>query len=138
MATFDDIYNAFMFVSSDSYGTNRALLCLDNGEIYYHSVMGDLDELDEDEFDCDHFLAIPHKNELGLGEELVAEFVESQMPDDLNLVRRIFSRRAAYRRFKDLLDERGLMQSWYDFENRRNREALRHWCRENKIKLQSA
>lgn len=53
MATFDDIYNAFLFVSSDSYGMNRALLCLDNGEIYFHSEMGDLDELDEDKFDCE-------------------------------------------------------------------------------------
>jgi hypothetical protein len=138
MATFDDIYNAFLFVSSDSYGMNRALLCLDNGEIYFHSEMGDLDELDEDEFDCDHFLAIPHKNELDLGHELVGEFVENQMQDDLNLVREIFSRRGAYRRFKDLLDERGLLQSWHDYESRREQEALRQWCRENGIELPSA
>jgi hypothetical protein len=117
---------------------NRALLCLDNGEIYFHSEMGDLDELDEDEFDCDHFLTIPHKNELDLGHELAGEFVEEQMPDDLNLVREIFSRRGAYRRFKDLLDERGLLQSWYDFESRRGQEALRQWCRENGIELPSA
>ena len=39
MATFDEIHDAFLFVSSDEYGMNRALLCLDNGEIYYHSEM---------------------------------------------------------------------------------------------------
>jgi hypothetical protein len=31
-------------------------IILDNGEIYYHSENGDLDELDEDKFDCDHFI----------------------------------------------------------------------------------
>ena len=138
MATFDEIHDAFLFVSSDCYGMNRALLCLDNGEIYFRSEMVDLDELDEDKFDCDHFLAIPHKNELDMGEELVGEFVEEQMPGDLNRVREIFSRRAAYRRFKDLLDERGLLQNWHDFENRRDQEALRQWCRENGIELPSA
>lgn len=135
MATFDDIHNAFLFVSSDSYGTNRALLCLDNGEIYYHSEDGVFDELDEDKFDCDNFLEIPHKNDLDLGHTLVAEFVEQHMPDDLARVQDIFSRRGAYGRFKDLLDHRGLLEKWYDFENRRDEEVLLEWCRENKIKL---
>lgn len=58
MVTFDEIQNAFSFVSSDEYGMNRAVLCLDNGEIYYHSEMGDFDELDEDKFDCDNFVEI--------------------------------------------------------------------------------
>jgi hypothetical protein len=138
MATFDEIHSALLFVSSDSYGINRALLCLDNGEIYYHSEDGVFDELDEDKFDCDHFLEIPHRNELDLGHELVAEFVEEQMAEDLDLIREIFSRRGAYRSFKDLLDDRGLLQSWHDFENHREKEALREWCRENKLHLPPA
>jgi hypothetical protein len=56
MATFDEIQEAFFFVSSDEYGMNRAHLCLDNGEIYYKSEIGGLDELDEDTFDCDHYI----------------------------------------------------------------------------------
>jgi hypothetical protein len=47
MATFDEIQEAFSFVSSEGYGMNRAVLCLDNGEIYHHSENGDFDELDE-------------------------------------------------------------------------------------------
>jgi len=141
MATFDEIQNAFFFVSSDEYGMNRALLCLDDGEmgeIYYRSENGDLNELDEDEFDCDHFIEIPHKNDLDLGQRLVFEFVETQMPDELDRVRQIFSYRGAYRRFKDFLECRGLLQSWHDFENQREEEALLEWCRENEIKLKSA
>ena len=55
MATFDEIHDAFLFVSSDGYGMNRAVLCLDDGKIYLHFEDGVLDELDEDEFDCDNF-----------------------------------------------------------------------------------
>jgi len=136
MTTFDEIENAFLFVSSDGYGMNRALLCLDNGEIYFHSENGDLDELDEDKFDCDHFIEIPHKNDLNLGQQLVFEFAEQHLPDELGLVQHIFNRRGAYGRFKSLLDDRDLLQSWYDFENQRDEEALREWVRENKIELE--
>jgi hypothetical protein len=138
MATFDEIHDAFLFVSSDGYGMNRAGLCQDNGEIYFHSEDGVFDELDEDKFDCDKFLVIPHKNELDLGQSLVFEFVEQQMPDDSGRVQDIFSHRGAYRRFKDLLDHRGLLEDWYDFESLREEEALREWCRENKVELTSA
>lgn len=135
MATFEEIQDAFFFVSSDEYGMNRALLCLDNGEIYFRSEYGDIDELDEDEFDCDHFIEIPHKNELDLGQALVFEFAEMRMPDELGLVDHMFNRRGAYRKFKDLLESKGLLQSWYDFEKDREEEALRQWALENEIKL---
>jgi hypothetical protein len=81
MATFDEIHDAFLFVSSDGYGMNRAVLCQDNGEIYYHSEDGVFDELDEDEFDCDNFIVIPHKNDLDLVEPCL-RICGQQMPDD--------------------------------------------------------
>lgn len=133
MATFSEIQDAFLFVSSEQCGMHRALLCLDNGEIYYRSENGDLDELDEDEFDCDNFIEIPHKNDLDLGQRLVFEFAEKRMPGELDRVQQIFSNRGAYRRFEDFLEHRGLLQSWYDFENQREEEALRRWCLENGI-----
>ena len=102
MVTFDEIQNAFSFVSSDEYGMNRAVLCLDNGEIYYHSEMGDFDELDEDKFDCDNFVEIPHKNDLDLGKSLVFEFTEQHLLEECDLVQHIFNRRGAYGRFKAL------------------------------------
>ena len=138
MATFDEIQDAFLFVSSDEYGMNRALLCLDNGEIYYHSEMGTFDELDEDKFDCDHFIEIPHKNDLDLGERLVFEFAEEHLADELDSVQQIFSHRGAYRRFKDFLERKDLLQSWYDFASQREEEALREWARDFKIELKTS
>lgn len=135
MATFEEIEDAFFFVSSEAYGMNRALLCLDNGEIYYHSESGDLNELDEDNFACDNFLDIPHKNDLGLGAALAMEFAQMRMPEDMSQVDGIFRWPGAYRRFKELLDSKELLQSWYDFENRRVHEALQEWCQENNIDL---
>ena len=138
MVTFDEIQDAFLFVSSDEYGMNRALLCLDNGEIYYHSEMGTFDELDEDKFDCDHFIEIPHKNDLDLGERLVFDFAEQHLADELDSVQQIFSHRGAYRRFKDFLERKDLLQSWYDFASQREEEALREWARDFKIELKTS
>ena len=138
MATFDEIQDAFLFVSSDEYGMNRALLCLDNGEIYYHSENGDFDELDEDKFDCDHFIEIPRKNDLDRGERLVFDFAEQHLADELDNVQQIFSHRGAYRRFKDFLERKDLLQSWYDFANQREEEALREWALDNKIELKTS
>jgi hypothetical protein len=48
----------------------------------------------------------------------------------------IFSRRGAYRRYKDLLEQKGLLDEWYDFEQQRTRQALLDWCEENGIELE--
>jgi hypothetical protein len=70
-----------------------------------------------------------------LGRNLVFEFVEQFLPGDFERVRQIFRRGGAYRRYKDLLEDRGFLKKWYEFENTRQTEALREWCEENDIAL---
>ena len=47
-----------------------------------------------------------HKNDLGLGQDLVMSFIEQELPDEFNTVASYFRKNGAYRRFKDLLEER--------------------------------
>jgi hypothetical protein len=96
--------------------------------------MGDLDEIDEDVYP-DTSISIPHKNELGMGHELVFEFVHNHMPDDYDEVRQIFRRRGAYGKFKNLLASRGLLQIWYDFENQQEKQALQQWCKDSGLEV---
>ena len=132
---FREIYDAFLFVSLEDYGMNSVILCKDTGEMYYHSEDGVIDEVDDEEFDCDDFLKIPHKNDFGLGRELVYEFADQYLADDVNRVQTIFQSRGAYRRFKDLLEQRKMLQKWYDFKYLREEKALRQWCVDNDILL---
>jgi hypothetical protein len=134
MVTFSEIQDAFLFVSSSEYGMHSAILCKDSGRIYYRSETGGIDEIEE-ELDCDTFIEIPHKNDLDLGRNLVFEFVELHLADEMTYVQRIFHGRGAYGRFRDLLEQKGMLQRWYDFENLREEEALRDWCAENEISL---
>ena len=133
---FSEIENAFMYVASAMYGMNSAVLRTDTGKILYRSDMAGIDEIeDEDDLDWDQCIEIPHKNDLGLGRNLVFEFVEEYLPDDYERVRQMFHRSGAYSSYKDLLERRGLLKKWYDTEKSREERALRKWCKENEIEL---
>lgn len=73
--------------------------------------------------------------ELDLGEPLVLDFVRQFLPGDYDEIRRIFTRKGAYGRFKELLVERGALNCWYEFSSKAEEAALREWCAENGIEL---
>lgn len=131
----DEIEDAFLFVSSASQFTHSALLSKVTGKIFYISEMGDSDELPEDIEDDEKYIEIPHKNDLDLGNMLIMDFVTEYCPELLGKVNNIFSRKGAYSRYKELLDSKGLLEKWYDYENQRTKEVLRQWCAENNIEL---
>ena len=132
----DDIENAYLFVSMSPEFSNSAIICKDTGEIYYVSEMGDSDDLPDDIDDSDKYIEIPHKNGLDLGKNLVFEFVSECMPDGYDDVVSIFRRKGAYSRFKELLDNRGLLDKWYRYEDERQKAALRQWCEDNDIEVE--
>ena len=135
MISFSEIQDAFIFVSSAGYGMNSAVLCKDTGQIFYSSETGDIDEIGDKDLDWDECIDIPHKNDLDLGQRLVLKFVEKHLPAGYHHVQQIFRKRGAYARFKDFLESKELLQSWYDFERRREEYLLRQWCEENEIEL---
>jgi len=134
--TFDSIENAFLYVSMDEQFMNNAYLCKETGKIFYTSEIGDSDELLDDIDDSDKYIEVPHKNVLELGKRLVFEYVSKFLPDDLDRVESIFSRRGAYTRFKDLLEEKGHLDEWRKFEDDQTKNALIQWCTDNDIELE--
>jgi hypothetical protein len=133
--SFTDLQDAFLFVNFGGPGENEAYLDRQSGKIYCYSAYGDNEEELSDDIDDAKYIAIPDKRELDLGKPLVLNFVGQFLPDDGDEVRRIFSRKGAYGRYKDLLVERGALERWYDFSNKAEEAALREWCAENGIEL---
>lgn len=133
--SFAELQMAFLFVNFGDPGENEAYLDRESGRIHCHSELGDNDEELPDDIDDKKYIAIPDKRELDLGTPLVFDFVSQFLPDDYDQVARIFSRKGAYARYKDLLEERGALQRWYDFFNKAEEAALREWCTENGIGL---
>ncbi len=134
--SFSEILLAFEFVSAGGMGEHKAFLCKQSGQIYWRSELSDdSDELPDDIDDGERYVRIPDKRELDLGKPLVLDFVRQFLPDDFDDVRQIFSRSGAYVQFKDLLDRRGALDRWYDFEGKAEERALREWCDLNSIEL---
>ena len=131
-----ELRDAFEFVSAGLMYEHSAFICVDTGTIYLSSSMSETEEdLPNDLETSDRYIAIPHKNELGLGRDLALDFIHRELPGDYKVVAGFFRRRGAYSRFKQLLESRGILQRWYDFEDRAAEEALRGRCEENDVRV---
>jgi hypothetical protein len=132
---FNEILEAFEFVSFGSMYEHRAFLDKETGKLYYYSELGDdIEELPED-IDSDRYIGIPHKNELDLGKKLVLDFAYEYLPDEVERIQAIFSRKGAYSRYKGLLEHKGMLEKWYEFESKEQERALREWCESSSIEI---
>jgi len=134
MPDYRDLVSAFDYVSGSSCGENRVVYDKAAGDFYYESDLLDESEIPDD-IDWDQCIEVPHKNDLDLGSELVFEFVRQMLPEEEDTVYRIFRKRGAYGRFKDLLDRKGLLQEWYAFEESAQHRAIEQWCEENGLEI---
>jgi len=137
----EELLDAFTFVNSAQKGENLARLSIVSGQIHRHSEWTDLwdepsgGETGEKAADGPT-LDIPHKTDLGLGRDLVLWFAEEIIPERLDEVAEIFQKRGAYAKFRDILEEEGLTQHWYQFEKDAEQQALRDWCEKNGISIE--
>jgi len=133
---YDDLSAAFDFVSFAAPFEHRAFVSLDTGAIYWISETSPIEEDLPDDLDTsDRYVAVPHKNELDLGNDLALRFVEEMLPNRYADVASFFRHRGAYARFKELLAAEGCLEGWYAFEADATERALLDWCNANQIHL---
>lgn len=129
-----ELLDAFEFSSAGEMYGSHALLNTETGEFVY--ISDGLDEPVPDDIEAaDKYLRLPRRNDLDLGRRLVLSFVDHHLPDDYDRVADYFHRRGAYRRFRDLLEHRDMLDAWRTFENRANEHALRLWCEEHGVQV---
>jgi hypothetical protein len=137
--SFQELINAFEFVSSQGgIGDKAAFICRMTGKIYWRiedAPEDEPEELPDDIEDEEKYIAVPDKRELDLGKPLVLDFAHEFLPDELDYIRDMFSRRGAYGQFKALLARRKAVNLWHDFEDKAQERALRDWCEDNSIAL---
>jgi len=133
----NDIELAISFVSSGGSGGNIAMFCRKTGQIGWSSEEAGIDDIPEEAYDSDDWIAIPDTNDLDLGRNLVFRFIALHLPSEEDRVHDIFRRRGAYRQYKDFLEAKGMLQKWYDYEEEQRLKAINEWCEENDIPLTS-
>jgi hypothetical protein len=134
---YDDLSAAFDFVSFAAPFEHRAFISLDTGAIHWISETSSIDEEDlpDDLETSDRYIAVPHKNDLDLGNKLALRFAEEHLPHRYASVESCFRHRGAYARFKDLLAAEQCLDKWYAFEAECTERALRDWSAANQIHL---
>jgi hypothetical protein len=132
----EDLEDAVLMVSEAGTET-EAWVSLDTGEVHVRSELVDqeLAPLPADIDSSERYVPVPDMRTLGLGLELVFDFVGAAMPEDEARVRQMFKRPGAYRQFGDLVEERGLTDRWHAFREAQTRAALAGWCEENGLAL---
>ena len=139
MVSLDELMAAMFFVSDAHSPDAAAYLHRPSGEIFWRSDDQLLDEfydgekLPEDVDNSPEYLPIPNKGELNAGKALVFAFVARFMPHAYAEVAAIFRKPGPYRRFRHILEERDLLDSWRQFQDTGEKEAMRNWCRKNGV-----
>lgn len=130
---FKELMLGFDYLNSAEPFEHEAVVDRTTGEVFCFSDFGD-EEKPED-IEDEKYLSLPHKKDLGLGRELVFDFVIKNIPGEIETVESIFSKRGAYSRYKDFLANKELLDAWYQYEEQRQEAALREWCADHKIDL---
>lgn len=126
--TFDIIDDAFHYVSDAPRGERCALLHRPTGKVYLASFKAGYDERPAGSENDPDYLNIPHRQQIDPGKPLLLEFVRRNCPRELPLVEALFARPGAFRKIKDLLQRKGLLESWQVFEVQQIELLLRQWC----------
>jgi hypothetical protein len=126
--TFDIIDDAFHYVSDAPPGERCALLHRPSGKVYLASFKAGYDQRPAGSESDPDYLNIPHRQQLDPGKPLLLEFVRCNCPRELTLVEGLFARPGAFRKVKDLLQRKDLLESWQVFEVQQIEALLRQWC----------
>ena len=133
---YEDLSEAFDFVSFGAPTEHRAYISMDTGTIHWISAIDPLDEDTPGDLETsDRYIEVPHKNELDLGRDLLLRFTAEELPDQYETVAAHFRRRGAYARVKELLASHDRLEKWYRFEEECRARALKTWCGENGIEV---
>ncbi|NRA59818.1 MAG: hypothetical protein HRU25_02695 [Psychrobium sp.] len=128
--------DASTFMSSDDI---EAFVCTKTGKVWVaglDDVTGEEEALPDDLYSNEQYILLPDKRDLDLGRDLVMQFVNEFLPDEIERVYGYFRRSGAYGHYKALLQTNELLDEWHQFEEQQVDKALRDWCAENNLQME--
>jgi hypothetical protein len=134
----DQLEDAMDWASCD-FLVNEAYICRQTGRIYLIAGdpgMIDEEEVPEDIHDGDKYLPVPDKRDLDLGNQLAFDFTSQYLAQHYDDVRDMFRRGGAYRRFKEFLEGKDMLEKWYVYSDEQAAKTLRDWCETQGLSLE--
>lgn len=131
-----ELQGAVEWVSNDDWDS-EAYVCRLTGRLVWvpgkPGILDEEDEIPDDIDDVAKYIPVPHPHDLDLGTRLVFSFAAEHLADQYDEVREIFHSKGAYRRFKALLEHRGVLENWYAYSDERTLNALQEWCKSERL-----
>ena len=81
------------------------------------------------------YVPLPTRQELNLGRELALDFMAERRPDEVRWTRETLGRRGGWHRFKNHLEDIGLIRDWYDYQEQHTLQALKAWCESQGVEV---
>jgi hypothetical protein len=91
-------------------------------------MIDEQEEIPQDIQDSDKYLPVPDKRDLNLVKQLAFDFVSHFLAQYYDDVRDMFRSQGAYRRFRDFIERKGMLEEWYRYSDEREAKAIREWC----------
>ena len=85
-----------------------------------------------DEDNPERFFRLPTKFEIH-EYNIMEEFIQTLKGEDADKLEQVIQGRGAFRRFKDMVNRRGITKQWYDFQADYYRNLAIAWCQEHGI-----
>lgn len=98
--------------------------------------LSDYNEFDDEEWETleeepDRFIRLPDKYEIH-EYSIMSDFVNSRKKEkERNQLERAIQGRGAFRRFKDSVNQMGIADQWYEFQENAYRDIAIRWCEDN-------
>lgn len=128
----DDLMFALEWVSDLSASENMAFVCRESGQVVMTSCEDFGQEhaptLPPDIEDATKYAIVPSRQDLGLGKRLAVRFVQASLPSRLEDTYAMFAAKGAYARFKAMLEEERMLETWYAYEAEAVERGLREWA----------
>jgi len=109
---------------------------MDSGEILFiNDEISEDSEKEELEENFDRYISLPSKYDID-DYQIMEQFIWSLSDEgQQNRLESGISGRGAFRRFRELTDEFGLTQKWYDFRASTYQRIASEWCQDNHVEL---
>ncbi|MED5239796.1 MAG: hypothetical protein VX379_09505 [Pseudomonadota bacterium] len=125
----DEIHEAYQH-SSVTDGMIEGWLNKETGQVLLLSSWDEVDPvLDDFHSNEDKYLELPHRLDIKAGKWLALDFAAAYLSDPVEeKVRGFFQKKGAFPRFKDCLEQIGMLQKWYEYEETQVLKELKQWC----------
>lgn len=133
---FQDLFNAFEFVSYVDIAENAVFVDIKTEKIHYFmKMMGNYQQHYIDQLDHRYCFRVPHNNELNLGKVLALQFCQEKKIQLQQHLLEISDEEKFHSELDRVLQALSMNDEWCNYKRAAQQNALKQWCQGKTIAI---